>query len=202
MIAEFLPDRAFKSPIMLEIERRKPIRFAHEFNSAFEDCKALKDIVFKAVDKSNAFPTYTLNGSYQCSPAQRSMGDIYRIVKYYYKEKVSIKDIYYALMELILEYKIESIFCIDINKQVFYSPHYTDKEIKHLRNFERNYIHSRRNRKKELINLSAYTSNVFFRNELDLPLIKTSTQVRVITDNPEIFPENIREYYQNVNYDN
>lgn len=81
-----------------------------------------KDRVYKILDMSRDYPTFDNKNKFQCrSDANRSAVDIWRLYNNYFRP-VTLFTIMRTLYDLVVEdEEIETIFCNDIKKQVFYA---------------------------------------------------------------------------------
>lgn len=82
---------------------------------------------------------YTKSNKLQCySRRNRSQGDLYRVMRYYFPT-LTFKTFRRALISLIEDMTISSIFCLDIAKRVYFltSPDYdlSDEEMKNYHTF-------------------------------------------------------------------
>jgi hypothetical protein len=96
----------------------------YEIERGVEELKrelSIKNKIIKILELVEDYDTFDKNNKFQCDKgANRSAVDIWRIYNYYFRP-VSLFTIMRALYELVVvDNDIETLFCHDIKKQVFF----------------------------------------------------------------------------------
>lgn len=79
----------------------------------------LNDILYYNCHLNTLYPS---SKRLQCSSNRnRSQGDLYMIMRYYYSD-ITFKEFRKALIKLLNNYHISTFYCNDIQKRIFYNP--------------------------------------------------------------------------------
>ena len=89
--------------------------------SKLPKCNSFKDELFYIMLSLYSCRTLYTNNALQCEPEKnRSLSDIYCVVKFY-KPEITLEEICDTLCQLLVEAKISTLYCGTINNRVYYT---------------------------------------------------------------------------------